>query len=49
MQFSCRDTLASVFAAVEPKETVEAGKQIFVYCIWMNYVQRRTSYRTRKR
>ena len=36
-QFSCRDT-ASAFAAVEPKETDETGKQLYVYCIWMNHV-----------
>jgi hypothetical protein len=36
-QFSCRDT-TSAFAAVEPKETDEAGKQLRVYCIWMNHV-----------
>ncbi len=36
-QFTCRDT-ASAFATVEPKETNEAGKRLYVYRIWMNHV-----------
>jgi len=36
-QFACRDE-ASAFAVVEPKDTNQAGKQLYVSCIWMNHV-----------